>query len=121
MSDLKDIKRTLDEFRKDFFEFKGYMESEVGSNNTKGNITRNLNYLSKSVNSMQEDINEIKVSLAVHEVKIGRSSAFYGAVSGLVVAVLTAVIVNFTVNQSKTDQPKVIYKNSNQENILKQD
>jgi len=59
---------------------------------------------------IQKDINEIRVNVAVHEVKIGRSSAFFGAVSGLVVAVLTGVIVNYTTNTREIEHPKVIYK-----------
>lgn len=58
---------------------------------------------------IQSDITELKVNQAVHEVRIGRSSAFFGAISGMVVAILTAVIINFVANPNEL-QPKVMYK-----------
>ena len=64
----------------------------------------------EKLDNIQKDINEIRVNVAVHEVKIGRSSAFFGAISGLVVAILTGVIINYVSNPLDTAQPKVIYK-----------
>lgn len=61
------------------------------------------------LDKMQETLNELNTKVAVHEVKIGRSSAFYGAVSGLFVAILTGVIINYVSNPMEI-QPKVIYK-----------
>ena len=63
----------------------------------------------EKLNVIQSDITELKVNQAVHEVRIGRSSAFFGAISGMVVAILTAVIINFVSNPNEI-QPKVIYK-----------
>ena len=63
----------------------------------------------EKLDNIQKDVNEIRVNVAVHEVKIGRSSAFFGAISGMVVAILTAVIINFVSNPNEI-QPKVIYK-----------
>ena len=59
---------------------------------------------------IQKDVNEIRVNVAVHEVKIGRSSAFFGALSGLIVAVLTGVIINYTTSTREIEHPKVVYK-----------
>lgn len=64
----------------------------------------------EKLDNIQKDVNEIRVNVAVHEVKIGRSSAFFGAISGLVVAILTGVIINYVSNPLDTAQPKVIYK-----------
>lgn len=68
-----------------------------------------LNKLELKVDSMQEMLSDVRVNMAVHDVKIGRSSAFFGAISGMIVAILTAVIINFVANPNEV-QPKVIYK-----------
>ena len=62
-----------------------------------------------SVKGLTKEVAELRTELAVHDIKIGRSSSFYGAVSGLIVAVLTGVIINY-VSNPKEVQPKVIYK-----------
>jgi len=114
---INSIITSLTDLTLQFRLFKGIMESEVGNDKTQGNIGRNLGYLSKAIDgikddvgSIQEDISNIKTSLAVHDVKIGRSSGFYGAVSGMIVAIVTAVIINYVVISKNTPQPKVIYK-----------
>ena len=63
-----------------------------------------------SVQGLTKEVADLRTELAVHDVKIGRSSSFYGAISGMVVAILTAVIINYAINPSELQQPKVIYK-----------
>ena len=63
-----------------------------------------------SVKGLTKEVAELRTELAVHDVKIGRSSSFYGAVSGLIVAVLTGVIINYATNAKEIGHPKVIYK-----------
>ena len=63
-----------------------------------------------SVKGLTKEVAELRTELAVHDVKIGRSSSFYGAVSGLIVAVLTGVIINYATNTKEIGHPKVIYK-----------
>ena len=63
-----------------------------------------------SVQSLSKEVANMRTDLAVHEVQIGRSSSFYGAVSGMVVAIITAVIINFVTKTSDNDKPKLIYK-----------
>ena len=53
---------------------------------------------------------QIRIDMAVHEVKLARSGAFYGAVSGMIIAIITALIINFATSSHATEQPKVIYK-----------
>ena len=62
-----------------------------------------------SVQGLTKEVAELRTELAVHDVKIGRSSSFYGAVSGMVVAIITAVVINYVSNPTEI-QPKVIYK-----------
>lgn len=63
-----------------------------------------------SVKGLTKEVSELRTELAVHDVKIGRSSSFYGAISGFIVAVVTGVVINFVISNSETSQPKVIYK-----------
>ena len=63
-----------------------------------------------SVKDLGKEVQEMRTDLAVHEVQIGRSSSFYGAISGMIVAIITAVIINFVVSSDNNNQPKVIYK-----------
>lgn len=73
-------------------------------------LLKKLEKMESKIDSMNETLSDIRVEQAVHEVKIGRSSAFFGAISGMLMAIVTAAIINFTITPSKTDQPKVIYK-----------
>lgn len=76
-------------------------------------ILGKLNRLESKLDSMQSSVNQLKIEQAVHEIKINRSSAFFGSISGMLVAILTAVIINY-VSSPKEITPKVIYKNEPQ-------
>ena len=78
---------------------------ETWEENSKMVLNR-LDRLEAKVDILEHKINEINIGFAVHEVKIGRSSAFFGAVSGMVVAILTAIIINY----ATSGEPKIIYK-----------
>lgn len=72
-------------------------------------LIERLDKLESKIDSIGDTINELKVDQAVQEVKIGRSSAFYSSLVGMVVAILTGVIINYVSNPTEI-QPKVIYK-----------
>lgn len=83
-------------------------------------LLNKLDKLESKIDGLRETVNDIRIEQAVHEVKIGRSSAFFGALSGFVVAILTGVIINYVSAPIETKQPKVIYKEEPQ-NMLKND
>ena len=104
-------------FKQEFLLFKARAESELGNKITQGNITRNMNELKRSIEDntesaslLKEILTQVRIDMAVHEVKLARSGAFYGAISGAVLAVLTAVIINFATTSKETINPKIIYK-----------
>lgn len=82
---------------------------ETWQDNSKMVLSK-LERLDTKFDILEEKINAINISLAVHEVKIGRSSAFYGALSGFLVAILTGVIINYVSAQQEAVTPKIIYK-----------
>lgn len=81
-------------------------------------VLNKLDRLEAKVDILETKINNISIGVAVHEVKIGRSSAFFGAISGMVVAILTAVIIHYVT--APAEEPKIIYKEEPQK-IYKKD
>lgn len=74
-------------------------------------ILKELTRLSKAIEGLSNDVSSLKTNVALNSNKIGRSSAFFGALSGMVVAVLTGVIINYVSNPLEL-HPKVIYKDN---------
>ena len=112
--------------KQEFEMFKARAESELGNKVTEGNITRNMNALRQSIedhteitSEMRELMTQMRIDMAVHEVKLARSGAFYGAVSGAVLAVLTGVILNFATSSKETVNPKIIYKDEPRKEVSK--
>lgn len=73
-------------------------------------VLAEIERLDYSVKETKEEVQNLRISLAVHEEKIGRAGAFYGAISGMVIAILTAVIINYVIVPKEPKHPKVIYK-----------
>ena len=73
-------------------------------------ILKELTRLSKGIDNLGADVGELKTNVALNSHKTGRISAFFGALSGMLVAILTAVIINYTTNTKEIEPPKVIYK-----------
>ena len=73
-------------------------------------VLAEIERLDESVKETKDEIQNLRVSLAVHEEKIGRAGSFYGAVSGMVVAIITAVVINYVIAPIEPKHPKVIYK-----------
>ncbi len=116
---VAELSKEFEQFKFDMNLFRGRVESEIGNRETIGNIGRNMEVWSdglekytKETEKLKEAINLVRIDMAVHEVKLARSGAFYGAMSGMVIAVVTALIINFTTNTTEVEHPKVIYKNS---------
>ena len=120
MMKLEDLNTEFTDFKFQMNLFKGHVESEIGNNHTRGNIGRHMEDLRESLDKHIENtkqlttlIQDMRIDMAVHEVKLARSGAFYGAVSGMVIAIITALIINFATSPHTTEQPKLIYKDEN--------
>ena len=84
---------------------------ELGSWTEEGKmVLSKLESLENKASSMESTLNDLKIELAVHNVKIGQSSAFFGAISGMIIAILTAIIINYATSIKESNSPKVIYK-----------
>jgi len=69
-------------------------------------VINKLEEFDNDIKDLRQKISELKIDIAIHNERIQRASGFWGAISGMVVAILTAIIINFVIN----DEPKVIYK-----------
>lgn len=110
-------KTEFDDFKFKMLLFKGMVESEIGNHNTIGNIRRNMKGVEESLNmhssltaQMNEMISQLRIDMAVHEVKLARSGAFYGAVSGIVIAIVTTLMINFAISSTDKALNTVVYK-----------
>ncbi len=122
MLSVEDLEKDLREFKFQMNLFKGHVESEIGNNQTRGNIGRHMKDLNESLEQHVDEtkqlndlIVQMRIDMAVHEVKLARSGAFYGAVSGMIIAVMTALIINFATTPKESTPPKVIYKEQTDE------
>ncbi len=115
--ELEELHKEFTEFKFGMNLFKGHVESEIGNSHTRGNIGRHMKDLNELLEKHIEETKQLsdlmvqmRIDMAVHEVKLARSGAFYGAVSGMIIAIVTALIINFATSSQKTESPKVIYK-----------
>jgi len=61
------------------------------------------------IKNLEKEVSNLKIEIAVHSQKMTTASGFWGAISGMIVAILTAIIINYVVKE----QPRVIYKDDN--------
>ena len=69
-------------------------------------VMNKLEEFDTDIKGLRNEISDLKVDIAIHNERIKRASGFWGAISGMIVAILTAIIINFVINS----QDNVLYK-----------